>query len=288
MTGPIADEGARAGDTLEVRILNIEPRLRFGTNIAAWWGYLYDQFRKERITIYTFDVASRHARALFAFDYTASELYSLPGIVIPPESTLREPALRDVVVPLRPHVGVMGVAPPQSGRVNSIPPGPFGGNLDNWRLGPGATMYYPIFVDEALFFVGDPHMAEGDGELSGTAIEASANVWLQLIVRQDLPLRSPLLETETHWYTHGFDTRPLPLSGPSSPAEVGFPPAGDLNAAMRLAALEMLNFLTHQRGLSADEAYSLLSVAADFGITQVVDMRQGVHCGLPRSVFVPR
>jgi formamidase len=208
--------------------------------------------------------------------------------MIPPDSVERVPALRDVVVPLRPHLGVMGVAPLQTGRVNSIPPGPFGGNIDNWRIGPGATMYYPIFVDEALFYVGDPHMAEGDGELSGTAIEASANVWLQVIVRRDLPLRSPLLETSTHWYTHGFDNGPLPTSLPSSPAEVGYPPPGDLNGAMRMAALEMLGFLTEQRGLSPDDAYSLMSVAADFGITQVVDTRQGVHCGIPKSVFLPR
>jgi acetamidase/formamidase len=287
MTGPIGVVGARPGDTLEVRVLNMEPRLPYGTNIAAWWGYLYDQFRKERITIYTFDLTTRSARAVFAFDYTASDLYSAPGVIIPPASTVREPALRDVVLPLRPHFGVMGVAPAEAGRVNSIPPGPFGGNIDNWRIGPGATMYYPVFVDEALFFVGDPHMAEGDGELSGTAIEASANGWLQLIVRRDLALTSPLLETPTHWYTHGFDTLPLPTSTPSTSAEVGFPPAGDLNAAMRMAALEMLRFLTERRGLSPDDAYSLLSVVADFGITQVVDSRQGVHCGLPKSVFLP-
>jgi formamidase len=131
-------------------------------------------------------------------------------------------------------------------------------------------------------------MAEGDGELSGTAIEASANVWLQLVVRHDLRLGSPLLETPSHWYTHGFDSQPLGGSLPASPRDVGFPPPGDLNAAMRMAALEMLRFLTEQRGLSRDDAYSLLSVAADFGVTQVVDAHQGVHCALPKSVFLPR
>jgi formamidase len=130
-------------------------------------------------------------------------------------------------------------------------------------------------------------MAEGDGELSGTAIEASADGWLQLTVRKDLPLRSPLLETPSHWYTHGFDHDPLATSGPQQPADVGFPPSGDLNVAMYMAAAEMLRFLTEQHGLSRDDAYSLLSVAADFGVTQVVDARQGVHCGLPKSVFLP-
>ena len=181
----------------------------------------------------------------------------------------------------------MGVAPAEVGHHNSIPPGQFGGNLDNWRLGPGVTMYYPIMVDQALFYIGDPHMAEGDGELSGTAIEASANVWLQLIVRKDVPLDSPVLETPSHWYTHGFDSLPPPTDAPARPSNVGAPP-GDLNAAMRMAATEMLAFLIKQRGLSRDDAYSLLSVAADFGITQVVDTRQGVHCGLARSVFAAR
>jgi acetamidase/formamidase len=224
---------------------------------------------------------------VFAFDYTQTPLYAQPGTIIRPSPSERVPALRDAVVPLRPHFGVMGVAPGAVGRVNSIPPGDFGGNIDNWRIGPGATMYYPVFNEGALFFVGDPHMAEGDGELSGTAIEASANGWLQLIVRKDLAVRSPLLETSSHWYTHGFDRVPLAARGPERPADVGFPPSGDLNAAMRMAATEMLSFLTQQRGLSADDAYSLMSVAADFGVTQVVDAHQGVHCGIPKSVFIP-
>ena len=110
-------EGAEPGDTLEVRILKMAPRLAYGTNIAAFWGYLYQEFHKERITIYTWDERAPVARAVFAFDYTTTPLYTQPGIIIPPATTRREPALRNVVVPLRPHFGVMGVAPPQAGRV---------------------------------------------------------------------------------------------------------------------------------------------------------------------------
>ena len=268
MTGPIAVEGARAGDTLEVRILAMSPRLPYGTNIGAWWGYLYDEIRKERITIYRVDVASGLAQAAFGFDYTLGPRYDAPGTIIPPEQTKRTPALEGVLVPLRPHFGVMGVAPAESGKVNSIPPRDFGGNVDNWRVGPGATMYYPVQCDGALFFVGDPHMAEGDGELSGTAIESSANGYLRLGIRRDLPTDSPLLETTTHWYTHGF--------------------GADLDEAMRQASLRMLAFLGRQYGLSRDDAYSLLSVAGDFGVTQVVDQRMGIHCGIPMRAFPPR
>lgn len=268
MTGPIAVEGARAGDTLEVRVLSMSPRLPYGTNLGAWWGYLYEDMKKERITIYRVHEHAGYAEAAFGFDYTISPKYDAPGTIIPPESTRRTPALPGVRVPLRPHFGVMGVAPAQDGKVSSIPPGDFGGNVDDRRIGPGATMYYPITSDGALFFVGDPHMAEGDGELSGTAIESSANGLLQLTVRQDMRVDSPLLETPTHWYTHGF--------------------GADLDEAMRSAARRMLDLLVRAHGLSRDDAYSLVSVAADFGVTQVVDQRMGIHCGIPKRVFAPR
>ena len=267
MTGPVAVEGARPGDTLEVRILSMRPRLPYGTNIGAWWGYLYPEMKKERITIYRVDEASGFAQAAFAFDYRLTSKYDAPGTLIPPERTDRQPALQSVLVPLRPHFGVMGVAPRESGKVNSIPPGDFGGNVDNWRVGPRATMYYPVQNDGALFFVGDPHMAEGDGELSGTAIESSADGWLQLSIRRDLPTDSPLLETATHWYTHGF--------------------GADLDEAMRQAAVRMVSFLEKRFGLSRDDAYSFISVACDFGVTQVVDQRMGVHAAAPKAAFPP-
>jgi len=243
------------------------PRLPYGTNLAAWWGHLYDDFGKERITIYRIDAAAGLARAAFAFDYKTTPRYEQPGLVVPPDPGARQPALADVVVPLRPHFGVGGVAPRLPGRINSIPPGEFGGNVDNWRFGPGAAMYYPVFHPGALCYLGDPHMAEGDGELSGTAIEASANALVQLTVRKDLRLTSPMLETPTHWIAHGFDE--------------------DLDRAMRAAARALLGFLVEQRGLSRDDAYSLISVAGDFGVTQVVDQRQGVHGMIAKNLFVP-
>jgi acetamidase/formamidase len=285
MTGPVSIKDAEPGDALQVDILEIRPRLAYGTNIAAWWGYLYHEFSKERITIYHVDTDAGVARPAFAFDYQTSPLYNQPGVLIPPDPAARQPVLARVAVPLRPHIGVMGVAPREDGRVNSIPPGAFGGNIDNWRIGVGASMYYPVFHTGALFFAGDPHMAEGDGELSGTALECSANVRLRLSVRKDMHLTGPLLETASHWYTHGFDAGTPGAAGPGSPAEVSSPPPGDLNQAMRQAALEMLTFLTETQHLSRDDAYSLMSLAADFGVTQVVDYRQGVHCGIPKSVF---
>jgi len=127
-------------------------------------------------------------------------------------------------------------------------------------------MYYPVLVDGALFSVGDPHVSQGDGEISGTAIESSLNVLFQISVRRDFSFPSPLLETPDSWIVHGFNE--------------------DLNVAMRAAALDMLTLLTEQRRLSRDDAYSLMSVAADFAVTQVVDQRQGVHVRIPRAIFL--
>ncbi len=85
---------------------------------------------------------------------------------------------------MRPHLGVMGVVPREPGRRSSIPPGVFGGNVDNWRFGPGAVVRYPVLVEGARFYIGDPHFAQGDGEICGTAIEASLDVRLRLSVER--------------------------------------------------------------------------------------------------------
>lgn len=266
MTGPIWIDGAKAGDVLEVRYLAMTPRCDYGSNLAANWGYLYKEFgEKERVTIYRLDRASNQAEAVFAYDFPGK--YLVPGTITHGKDCCREPALAGIRVPVRPHLGTAGVAPDVRGRVSTIPPGLHGGNIDNWRIGAGATMYYPIAVDGALFSIGDPHISQGDGELSGTAIEASLDCLFQLVLRKDLKVPSPLLETASEWIVHGFDT--------------------DLNVAMRNASLEMLGLLTEHRRLSRNDAYSLMSVAADFAVTQVVDGRQGVHVRIPRSIFPP-
>jgi acetamidase/formamidase len=263
MTGPIFVEGARPGDVLEVRYYEMRPRLLYGSNLAASWGHLYRDFQKERVTIYAIDANAGCAEAAFAYDYP--DKYGPPGRIMPPGTVERAPALTGFRVPIRPHLGTAGVAPNVQGRVSTVPPGAHGGNIDNWRIGAGATMYYPVAVDGALFSVGDPHVSQGDGEISGTAIEASLDVLLQIVLRKDFSFPSPLLETPTDWIVHGFDE--------------------DLNLAMRGAALEMLRLLTEVKGVSRDDAYSLMSVAADFTVTQVVDGRQGVHARIPRGIF---
>ncbi len=264
MTGPIFVEGAQPGDILEVRYLRMTPRCNYGSNLSANWGYLYKEFGEtERVTIYSLDPNAGVAEALYAYEFPGK--YLKRGAITHCPVCDRQPALKGVRVPARPHLGTAGVAPDVAGRVSTIPPGLHGGNIDNWRIGAGATMYYPVQVDGALFSIGDPHVSQGDGELSGTAIEASLNVLFQVVVRKDFTLPGPLLETPKWWIVHGFDE--------------------DLNVAMRGAALDMLGLLSDHVGLSRVDAYSLMSVAADFAVTQVVDGRQGVHVRVPRSIF---
>lgn len=264
LTGPIFVEGARPGDVLEVRYLAMLPRLAHGSNLAAHWGHLYKEMGEtERVTVYRLDDVSQTAQAVFAYD--VKDKYLFPGRITDPKSCCREPALPGIRVPVRPHLGTAGVAPDVPGRVSSVPPGLHGGNIDNWRIGAGATMYYPVAVDGALFSIGDPHISQGDGEISGTAIEASLNVLMQLCVRKDFHFPSPLLETSSDWIVHGFDD--------------------SLDGAMRNASLEMMRLLTEHHNMSRADAYSLMSVAADFCVTQVVDGKQGVHARIGRSIF---
>ena len=263
MTGPIFVKDAKPGDLLEVRYLQMIPRFNYGSNLAAHWGHLFGDFEKERVTIYELDQASNTAHALYAYDYPGK--YLVPGKRSEIRDCCRELALEGIRVPVRPHLGTAGVAPDVAGRVSTVPPGAHGGNIDNWRIGAGSTMYYPVAVDGGLFSIGDPHVSQGDGEISGTALESSLNGLLRLTIRRDLPFTVPVLETSTELLVHGF---------------------GDsLDAAMKCATLRTLQLLQCHYGLSRADAYSFMSVAVDYTVTQVVDQRQGVHGRIDKRCF---
>ena len=171
-----------------------------------------------------------------------------------------------IEIPIRPFFGSMGVAPPEaSGRISSAPPWFHAGNLDNKELVAGATLFIPVNAPGALFEVGDGHAAQGNGEVDITALETSLVGTFQFIVRKDLHLRWPRGETPSHYITMGLHE--------------------DLREATRLATLEMIDFLVHEKHLSRDDAYMLTSVAADLSITQLVDGNKGVHAMLPKSIF---
>jgi acetamidase/formamidase len=177
LTGPIYVEGADSGDVLEVRILEVKPKIKYGYNGCS--GFLRancEQGAGSKII----PIDAKTMTAEFA-----------PGIIIP----------------LKPFFGSMGVAPPPNvGRVSSNPPSTHAGNLDNKELVAGTTLFIPVHVAGALFEVGDGHMAQGDGEVDQTAIETSLRGKLQLTVRKDMKLTWPMGETPTHMITMGTDT----------------------------------------------------------------------------------
>jgi acetamidase/formamidase len=316
-TGPVAVHGAQPGDILEVRILDVKPRpcanpkfagKTFGSNAAAWWGYHYNDMveepkKREVITIYEVDPRGERnwAKALYNFRWTPQtdpfgvvhKIIDYPGVPVD-HATIKENwgVLKNVRVPIRPHFGTMGLAPSEADMVDSIPPSYTGGNIDDWRIGKGATMYYPVSVEGGLLSVGDPHASQGDSELCGTAIETSLTGTFQLILHKKAslaggPLESlnyPLLETKDEFVVHGFSfPNYLAELGPKAQSEIYSKSSTDL--AMRDAFRKMRHFLMSTQGLGEDEAVSLLSVAVDFGVTQVVDGNWGVHAIVKKAIF---
>ncbi len=316
-TGPVYVRDAEPGDVLEVRIVDVQPRgcrnpayggRAFGSNAAAWWGFHYNDLLtepkpREVITIYELDATGGRNWASAVYNYRWAPQTDPFGVVhriidypgVPVDHGLVEETygiLKGVRIPVRPHFGVIAVAPNEAEFVDSIPPGHFGGNIDNWRIGKGAMMFYPVAVAGALFSVGDPHASQGDAELCGTAIECSLTGTFQLIVHKQAQLAGsplaglyyPLLETHDEWIVHGFSfANYLAELGNKAQSEIFA--KSSLDRAMRDAFRKMRHFLMTTKHLSEDEAISLMSVAVDFGVTQVVDGNWGVHAILKKGIF---
>ena len=316
-TGPVYVHGAEPGDVLEIRILDIVPRASchpshhgriFGSNAAAWWGFHYKDMltepkQREVVTIYEIDASpdNPYARAVYNYRWTPQtdpfgvrhDTIDYPGVPVDPNTIEKKyGVLAKARVPIRPHFGVLAVAPREQGLVDSVPPGYFGGNLDNWRAGKGTQLYLPVSAEGALFSVGDPHASQGDSEVCGTAIECSLTGVFQLVLHKKAALAGsfmadlhyPFLETPSEWVLHGF-------SFPDHFAELG-PQAqtqvyqkSSLDAAMLDAFRKARHYLMQAHDLSEDEAVSLLSVGVDFGITQVVDGNLGVHAIIKKALF---
>ncbi|MBB5443692.1 MULTISPECIES: acetamidase/formamidase family protein [unclassified Paraburkholderia] len=320
-TGPIAVRGAEPGDILEVRILEVHPRRcanpqfsgrAFGSNAAAWWGFHYRELLtepkpREVVTIYELDAEPRpdqgtpFARAVYNYRWTPQcdpfgvvhPTIDYPGVPVD-HSTVEENygILKGVKIPVRPHFGLIAVAPQQDGLIDSIPPSAFGGNLDNWRVAQGASVYLPVGVPGALLSVGDPHASQGDSELCGTAIECSLTGEFQLILHKRATLTGqpyadltyPLVETADEWVLHGFSHANY-LAEFGTHAQSKVYEKSTLDLAMRDAFIKTRRFLMTTKGLTEDEAISLMSVAVDFGVTQVVDGNWGVHAIIRKALF---
>jgi len=238
MSGPVFVEGAEPGDTLEVRIVAIEFLHDFGVNaFSPGGGVLPDEYPYAGLR-------------LLRWRPGATTVEFKPGVTLP----------------LAPFFGSIGVAPPPLvGRISSRPPGWHGGNLDNKDLVAGSTLYLPIHVPGALLSVGDGHAMQGDGEVTGTALETSLRGTFEIRVRKGQRIRWPRAETPTQYIAMGLHE--------------------DLDEATRLATREMVDFLVAEKRLTRDEAYMLCSLAANLHVTQAVDATKGVHATLAKSIF---
>ena len=248
VTGPIYVDGAQPGDVLKVTIEAFEPSGFGWTAIIPGFGLLADQFTKAALTLWTYDKGSM-----------APAAWGKNG-----------------KVPLKPFAGTIGVAPGEAGLHSVVPPRRVGGNMDIRDLSTGSVLYLPVEVAGALFSVGDTHAAQGDGEVCGTAIESAMNVTLSFDLLKQVPLAMP------RFTTPGPVTRHLDTKGYDVTTGIG----PDLMTGARDAVSNMIELLSHQHGLSADDAYMLCSVAGDLRISEIVDMPNWVvSFYFPRSVF---
>lgn len=239
ITGPVFVEGATPGDTLAVRIDRIVPR-SYGANWNLPGHLKLGEFP---------DVFTDPQVKWFFFDAKRGTTEFAPGIQ----------------VPVRPFPGILGVARAESGRTSTVPPGPFGGNLDIRELVEGTTLHLPVFVDGALLWSGDSHAAQGNGEINLTAIETAFNE-LKLhvtVLKGRGPLAWPRIETPTHWLATGYDR--------------------DLGRAHTIAQEEAVKLAVEVFALRPADARAFVARCADYRVAEVVNQVKGIYALLPKD-----
>jgi acetamidase/formamidase len=240
LCGPIAVRGAEPGMTLVVRIGELRPGT-WGWTAAGGW-----------------DTPVNRRLGLGA----EAGRFALRWELDPDRLIGRDQFGHQVA--LSPFLGVIGMPPAAPGRHPTPPPRPTGGNIDCKELVSGSTLYLPIAVPGGLVSVGDGHGLQGDGEVSGLAIECPMDLAeLTFDLRDDLPLTTPRAETPAGWLTFGFDK--------------------SLDEAMLIALEAMLDLMKEQHGLPRRDALALASLLVDLRITQVVNGVRGVHAVLPHG-----
>jgi acetamidase/formamidase len=239
ITGPIYVNGAEPGDVLKVHLNKIVPRA-YATNFNV--PGMFGEFPK----LYP----DGQVRYMY-LDLDRMETEFLPG----------------VYVPIKPFPGTTGVARKEPGRYSTVPPGEYAGNMDIRDFTEGATLYVPVWVKGALFWTGDSHAGQGNGEVNLTAIETAYKEFnVTLTVLKDMKLDWPRIETPTHWITMGFHQ--------------------DLNLAWNKALEETQKLLGEQRKLSPAQAAAIMPLISDCRVSQVVNIKKGIHCLTPKDVGV--
>lgn len=259
ITGPVFVTGAEPGDTLEIRILKIVPKVdAFNFNLPGkdfpTVGLLASEFPAGFLRYYKLDLQRMQTEFK-------------PGIMID-----LKPFPGTFAVGVDPNEPPPKAGPPirdAKGRTSTLRPWKNGSNMDLNELQAGSTLYLPVFQPGGLIWTGDSHCRQGNGEVNLTALEcAYREIEIQPIVRKDLKTEWPWAETKTDWIFMGYDE--------------------DLNQAMRIAVEQTVNWLAAQKlvPMSREEAYALTSIVGDCRVTQVVDIRKGVHCMIPKKVFL--
>jgi acetamidase/formamidase len=246
VVGPIAIDGAEPGDAIKITFIDIVPSGWGWTANIPGFGLLADDFPSPVL---------HHWR----YQPTGSALWS----------TIAK-------VPVRPFCGTIGLAPAEPGAHSVVPPRRVGGNMDIRDLTAGAELYLPVEVAGGLLSIGDPHAAQGDGEVCGTAIESPAIIAVQVDLVRGANLRFPRFSTP------GPVTRHVDVAGYEVTCGIG----PDLMTAARDAVRSMIDLLASQLGLAAVDAYMLCSVCADLRISEIVDQPNWVvSLYMPRAVF---
>lgn len=245
MNGPIAVTGAEPGDALRVDILALQPIRATGWTRAALAENVVDP---DFVT----SLPPRD-RANWAIDANAGTV------------TLQDPPPGfTLTLPMAPMIGCLGVAPSLGQAISTATSGEHGGNMDYRRLGPGATVWFPVATAGALFFLGDCHAIQGDGEIVGTGIETCFQITCRLTVEKRTIIW-PRGQTERDIFTLG-NARPL-------------------DQALQHATTEMARWLVQDYGLSILAASHLMGQCVRYDIANVYDPAYTVACRLPRALL---
>lgn len=251
--GPVYIHSALPGDILKVEFLSLQPA-DYGWTCCLpgsfGFGLLADEYPSASLKIW--DLSLRKNYALFK---------------------------QGIHIPIKPFLGVVGVAPEQEGEFSTIPPYDTGGNIDCKSITQGSVLYLPVQVPGALFSCGDGHAAQGDGEVCGTAIETPMKATLRLTVEKGKPW-----VTSPHFLVPPSRTQNV-LEDKGEYAALGID--SDLREASRKALRGLIAWLVGEKGLDRQEAYMLASVAANLKIAEIVDMpNYAVACSIPLGIFV--
>lgn len=270
LTGPVYVEGAEPGDILEIRVLDIK-LTDWGYNFLSPTQGILSEFTKPRIKYFKFDKENNTTEFLPG---VCLHLKPFPGII-----AVCPPLDWPQAWPVNLQKNWMGQ--PVKGEFNSVPPGPFAGNLDLPELQAGSILFVPVFQKGALVWTGDSHAMQSNGEIDITALEtAYEGITLQFFVRKDLKAEGvadktkrkggdvftwPILENSSEWIIMGLNT--------------------DLFEAMKLSSRNAIDFLVRMQGFTPEEAYQFLSLVGDFEIAEAVNGIKNVTYHLPKELF---